>query len=124
RACRMSSCAIQARSAGFSTSVVPRSVPATPRTRGRERTSFSTNISENLDRERGVMADPCIVKLAQVLVHYSIPVKAADWFILSGSDLAAPLIREVYREALLVGAHIETRVGIEGLAELLYKHGT
>ena len=70
------------------------------------------------------MADPRIVKLAQVLVHYSIPVKAGDWFVVSGSDLAAPLIREVYREALLVGAHIETRVGIEGLAELFYKHAT
>ena len=52
------------------------------------------------------MADPRIVKLAQVLVRYSIPVQAGDWFVIRSSDLAAPLIREVFREALLVGAHV------------------
>ena len=55
------------------------------------------------------MPDPRIVKLANVLVNYSIPVKAGDWFLISSTELAAPLVREVFREALKVGAHIEPR---------------
>jgi aminopeptidase len=37
--------------------------------------------------------------------------------------VAAPLIREVFRESVRAGAHIETRIGIEGLREILLKEG-
>ncbi|MBI1802560.1 MAG: aminopeptidase, partial [Chloroflexi bacterium] len=70
------------------------------------------------------MADPRVVKLAQVLVNYSVPVQSGDWFVVRGSELAAPLIREVYREALKAGAHVETRVGIEGLDEIFLKNAS
>src|SRR5919197_6635339 len=70
------------------------------------------------------MPDPRIVKLANVLVNYSIPVKAGDWFLINSTDLAAPLVREVYREALKVGAYIETRVSIDGLGEIFLKHAS
>lgn len=67
------------------------------------------------------MTDARIVKLAQVLVNYSMPVRAGDWFQVRGTDLAAPLIREVVREALKVGAHVETRIALDGLDEIFYK---
>src|SRR5262245_23038067 len=70
------------------------------------------------------MPDPRIVKLANVLVNYSIPVKAGDWFLISSTELAAPLVREVFREALKVGAHIEPRIGIDGLSEIFVKNAS
>ena len=66
--------------------------------------------------------DPRVAKLARVLVRYSVGVKAGDLFQINAPALAAPLIRELYREALLVGAHPFTRIGIDGLEALLYKH--
>ena len=71
------------------------------------------------------MPDPRVVKLAQVLLNYSMPVRAGDWFVLSATDLAAPLVREVYREALAAGAlDIDARIGVEGLSEIFYKHAS
>ena len=70
------------------------------------------------------MADPRVAKLARVLVRYSLPVKEGDLFTIRTGPLAAPLVREVYREALLVGAHPIVRIAIEGTDALLYKHGS
>lgn len=70
------------------------------------------------------MSDPRVTKLAKVLVHYSMPVLAGDWFVIRGTPLADALIREVFREAVLVGAHVETRVGLEGLDEIFVRHAS
>lgn len=70
------------------------------------------------------MADPRVVKLAQVLVNYSIPVRKGDWFVINSTALAAPLIREVVREAVKVGAHVDPRIAIEGLSEIYFKHAS
>jgi aminopeptidase len=70
------------------------------------------------------MGDPRVAKLARVLVRYSVGVKAGDLFQINAPALAAPLIRELYREALLIGAHPFTRIGIDGLDALLYQHGS
>ena len=70
------------------------------------------------------MTDQRITKLAQVLVHYSLELHAGDLFLINASPLAGPLVREVYREALLAGAHPVARFTIDGLAELLYRHGS
>ena len=67
------------------------------------------------------MPDPRLVKLAKVLVNYSIPVRAGDWFLITGNELSAPLIREAYREAIRVGAHVDTRISIDGLQEIFLK---
>lgn len=67
------------------------------------------------------MIDPRLEKLAQVLVKYSLELKKGDLFAISGHSLAAPLIKEVYRQAVSLGAHPFVRVGIDGLAELFYK---
>jgi aminopeptidase len=70
------------------------------------------------------MGDPRVAKLARVLVRYSVGLKAGQLFQINAPALAAPLVRELYREALQVGAHPFTRLGIDGLEELLLKHGS
>jgi aminopeptidase len=44
-------------------------------------------------------------KMADVLVNYSTGIATDDEVAIIGSDLAAPLIQEVYREVLLAGGH-------------------
>lgn len=70
------------------------------------------------------MVDPRVTKLAQVLVHYSLKLKPGDLFRISAHAVAAPLVREVYREALLAGAHPFTNIKISDLDELFYKHSS
>jgi aminopeptidase len=70
------------------------------------------------------MIDKRLEKLANVLVKHSLSLKKNDLFLISGSHIAAPLIREVYKQAVKLGAYPYTRVGIEGLAEIYYKHAS
>ena len=67
------------------------------------------------------MADPRHQKLAQVLVHYSFKLKPGDKFLIEGHAIAAPLIKEVYREAVRAGAHVETEIGLPDLREIFYQ---
>jgi aminopeptidase len=67
------------------------------------------------------MADPRLAKLANVLVHYSLHLRKGDLFRIAGAALAAPLIQEVYREALSVGAHPFVRIALDGLDEIFLK---
>ncbi|WP_069650769.1 aminopeptidase [Caloranaerobacter ferrireducens] len=67
------------------------------------------------------MVDPRLRKMANVLVNYSLQIKKGDIFVIQGSDLAMPLIKEVYREALRVGAHPEVFLKPAGINEIFYK---
>ena len=70
----------------------------------------------------GNMADDRIEKMARVLVEYSLGIKKGDLFVINGIDETAPLLRAVYRQALLKGAHVSVHVGIAGMRELFFKH--
>lgn len=70
------------------------------------------------------MTDPRLTSLARVLIHYSLRVQPRQLVRISGPALAAPLITEAYREALAAGAFAYTRVGIDALDEIFYKHAT
>jgi aminopeptidase len=70
------------------------------------------------------MADPRHQKLAMVLVHYSLKIKPGDKLVIKSKDIAAPLIREVYREAIRAGAHVKTFIGIDGLEEIALSEGS
>jgi aminopeptidase len=70
------------------------------------------------------MPDPRVEKLAQVLVRYSLALKEGQLFRISAPAAAAPLVRELVKEALLVGANPLTRITLEGVDELLFKHGS
>lgn len=69
------------------------------------------------------MADPRYQKLATVLVHYSLRIKPGDKLIISSPAIAAPLICEVYREAIRAGAHVETEIALDGLREIFLREG-
>jgi aminopeptidase len=70
------------------------------------------------------MSDARIVKLAHVLIHYSLEVKPGQLFRINASPAAAPLVREVYREAIQAGAHPVARLALDGLEEILYKYAS
>ncbi|MBD3348073.1 MAG: aminopeptidase [Candidatus Eisenbacteria bacterium] len=67
------------------------------------------------------MTDPRYVKLAGVLVHYCLEIEKGDLFQINCSPLSAPLVREVYREAVRSGAHPFLRVSLPGLDEIFLK---
>jgi aminopeptidase len=70
------------------------------------------------------MIDRRLEKFAYILVNHSLGIKKNDLFVISGSHLAAPLIKEVYTQALQKGANPYTRIGIDGLSEMYYKHAS
>jgi aminopeptidase len=70
------------------------------------------------------MADPRHQKLAKVLVHYSLKLKPGDKLSINASEVAAPLVREVYREAIHAGAHVNTFIALDGLHEIFIKEAS
>jgi aminopeptidase len=62
-------------------------------------------------------------KYAKLLVRYSLDLKKGQKLLISSTYLAEPLIREVYREALLVGAHPETWISLNGINRTLFNYG-
>jgi aminopeptidase len=70
------------------------------------------------------MVDSRITKFAKVLVNYSLRLKKGDFFIIEGSMVSEQLLKEVYKEALLVGAHPFINVNIEGTTEIMLKLGS
>ncbi|HYE10314.1 MAG TPA: aminopeptidase [Patescibacteria group bacterium] len=70
------------------------------------------------------MVDSRITKFAKVLVNYSLRLKKGDFFIIEGSMVSEQLLKEVYKEAILVGAHPFINVNIEGITEIMLKLGS
>lgn len=68
--------------------------------------------------------DPRIVKLADVMVDYSIKVKKGDLFKIQGPYLALPLLEAVYRKSLQVGAHPFIDIIVEPIQEIFFKHAS
>ncbi len=61
------------------------------------------------------MSDPRVAKLGGLLVNYSLELQPGSIVRIDGATVAAPLVTEVYREALRAGANPRTRVDVEGL---------
>src|SRR2546423_1756151 len=61
------------------------------------------------------MSDPRVAKLADLLVNYSLELQPGQLVRIDGGTVAAPLVTEVYRQALQAGAHPRTRTEVEGL---------
>jgi aminopeptidase len=51
------------------------------------------------------MVDQRIEKLAKLCVHYSVDVKPKEMVLIQGSEVAFPLMHEIYKECLLVDAY-------------------
>jgi aminopeptidase len=57
-------------------------------------------------------------------VHYSLKIRSGQLVRIAGPAFAAPLLVAAYRETLAAGAHPFTRVTIDGLDEIFFKHGS
>ena len=64
------------------------------------------------------MADPRIAKLARVLVRYSLDLQPGQLFKINANAVAAPLVRELYREALQAGAFPALQINLSGIEEI------
>ncbi len=63
-------------------------------------------------------------KYARLLVHYSLGLRSGDQLLIVSTYLSEPLVQEVYREALAVGAHPETWIKLNGITRRLYDDGS
>lgn len=65
--------------------------------------------------------DPRIKRMAEVLIRYSLDVQPGSLLAVFASSEALPLAREVYREALRVGAYPELQLSMEDAQEIFLK---
>jgi aminopeptidase len=70
------------------------------------------------------MKDPRLLKLARVLVDYSLKVKKGQKLHISSSAGPVDLVQEVYRRALQRGALVSSELVVPGLTEILLKEGS
>lgn len=70
------------------------------------------------------MADPRVTTMARILVEHSTRIGEGDLVLINSSVLAEPLVSELYRMALLRGAHPHIRIRLPGLEETFYRHAT
>ena len=67
------------------------------------------------------MTDPRILKLAGMLVNYSVAVKPGDKVIIDGPSIAAPLVKAVYAEVLKAGGLPRMNIYLPDAREIFYK---
>jgi len=70
------------------------------------------------------MASEMIKKYANVLVNYSLGLKKGDRLLMVSTYLAEELLKEVYAEALKVGAHPEFRIALSGTEKIFYDNAS
>ena len=64
--------------------------------------------------------DSMLAKYAQLLVRYCLSIQEGERLYLSSTTLAEPLVREVWREALLAGAIVEVVFAFREKARIMY----
>ncbi len=69
-----------------------------------------------------MLCDPRITKLARLLVHYSTEVRHGEKVLITGTTASEPLVREIYREVLTVGAHPSVRLSFEDQDYIFFQH--
>ncbi len=70
------------------------------------------------------MVDSRISKFAKVLVNYSVDIKKGELFLIEGTTISEPLMKEVYKEAILLGANPLIYTALEGIDEIMLKIGS
>jgi len=60
-------------------------------------------------------------KYAKLLVNYCLEIKAGEKLYISSTVLAEPLVREVYREALSKGAHVEIDLAFREMSRIFFE---
>ena len=70
------------------------------------------------------MNDPRVIKLADLLVNYSVAIRPGDKVLINGSSIAAPLLREVYAAVLRACGHPLLLASLPDLDDVLYRHAS
>ncbi len=65
-----------------------------------------------------------LVKYAKLIVNYCLEIKSGEKLFISSTTLAEPLVREVYREALSKGAHVEIDLAFRGMSRMFYENAS
>jgi aminopeptidase len=68
------------------------------------------------------MPDPRITQLAKVLTHYSLNLQAGEQILLNSTHLADELTLAIYKEAILLGAHVYILQRVPGTSEIFLKY--
>jgi aminopeptidase len=79
---------------------------------------------KQLRRSHRIMVDIRLQRMARVLVGYSLGIKKGDRLAITSGMQAAPLVREIVREAIHAGAYPETFANLPGVQEILLKEGS
>ena len=70
------------------------------------------------------MTDPRLSKLAKLLVNYSTKVKPGEYVFVRSDEVALPWLKEVVKEAVKAGAHVEYQLVSEDVAETIMKYSS
>ncbi|MDP4090235.1 MAG: aminopeptidase [Bacillota bacterium] len=70
------------------------------------------------------MTDPRLSKLAKLLVNYSTAVKPGEYVFVRCDEMALPWMKEVVKEVVKAGAHVEYQMVSEDVAEIMMKHSS
>jgi aminopeptidase len=70
------------------------------------------------------VTDPRVLRLAQLVVDYSMQLGERHVLRIDAPEVASPLARELYRAALAAGAFPYTSLTVDGLLEILLDHGS
>jgi aminopeptidase len=70
------------------------------------------------------MADLRIEKMADLLVNYSVAVKAGDTVGIQADSLAEPLLKEIYVKVLQAGGHPFFLISPNGINDLFYRYAS
>ena len=66
------------------------------------------------------MPDPRLSKLAKILVHYSLDLKAGNQLEIRTNPLAQELALLVYEEAIKTGAHVFNSISFPGSEKIFF----
>jgi aminopeptidase len=70
------------------------------------------------------MPDPRIIKLAKVMVHYSLALQPGQQVLIRTHPLADELTLAVYEEAIKAGAHVFIQNPVPGTQEIFFKYAS
>jgi aminopeptidase len=70
------------------------------------------------------MPDPRVLKLAEVLVNYSLELKSGQQVALRTNPLAEELALAFFREAIKAGAHVLPQINLPGFDEAFFKNAS
>lgn len=70
------------------------------------------------------MTDPRLARMARTIIDYSLALKPGDLLRIEAAALAQPLILAAATEAIRAGAHVISRISLDGISEAFLRHAS